>query len=86
MRRSRCIMHRQSTFFICQSGIFFLIEYKKTRKEAIPADFPAFSRVEHTGFEPVTSSMPWRRAPSCANAPNEGIIKYIFGFVTEKLR
>lgn len=42
MRRSRCIMHRQSAFFICQSGIFFLIEYKKTRKEAVPGGFPCF--------------------------------------------
>ena len=25
--------------------------------------------VEHRGFEPLTSSMPWRRATNCANAP-----------------
>lgn len=25
--------------------------------------------MEHKGFEPSTSSMPWRRAPNCANAP-----------------
>ncbi len=25
--------------------------------------------VEHTGFEPVTSTLPVWRAPSCANAP-----------------
>ena len=26
--------------------------------------------MEHTGFEPVTSTLPVWRAPSCANAPN----------------
>lgn len=25
--------------------------------------------VEHTGFEPVTSTLPVWRAPNCANAP-----------------
>ena len=25
--------------------------------------------VDHVGFEPMTSSMPWRRSPSCANSP-----------------
>lgn len=25
--------------------------------------------VEHKGFEPLTSSMPWKRATNCANAP-----------------
>ena len=25
--------------------------------------------VEHNGFEPLTSSMPWKRATNCANAP-----------------
>jgi hypothetical protein len=30
--------------------------------------------VEHVGFEPTTSSMPWRRATNCANAPNWNII------------
>ena len=28
------------------------------------------SMVEHIGFEPMTSSMPWKRATNCANAPN----------------
>ncbi len=27
--------------------------------------------VEHRGFEPLTSSMPWKRATNCANAPRE---------------
>ena len=26
-------------------------------------------KMEHTGFEPVTSTLPVWRAPSCANAP-----------------
>ncbi len=30
---------------------------------------PNHSMVEHTGLEPVTSSLPAIRAPSCANAP-----------------
>ena len=28
--------------------------------------------MEHTGFEPVTSTLPVWRAPSCANAPENG--------------
>ncbi len=35
--------------------------------------YKALKKVEHTGFEPVTSSMPWRRAPNCANAPQQTI-------------
>lgn len=27
--------------------------------------------VEHRGFEPLTSSMPWKRATNCANAPQD---------------
>ena len=27
--------------------------------------------VEHTGFEPVTSTLPVLRAPNCANAPKK---------------
>ena len=44
---------------------------KKNRKP-VPAWFPV--SVEHTGFEPVTSSMPSRRAPNCANAPCPNLI------------
>jgi hypothetical protein len=28
--------------------------------------------VDLTGIEPVTSSMPWKRAPSCATGPLVG--------------
>ena len=28
------------------------------------------SRMEHTGLEPVTSTLPVWRAPNCANAPH----------------
>ena len=28
--------------------------------------------MEHTGLEPVTSTLPVWRAPSCANAPKNG--------------
>ena len=41
--------------------------------------------VEHTGFEPVTSSMPWRRAPNCANAPYHAILSQKRGFGTKKI-
>ena len=30
-----------------------------------------FTTMEHTRFELVTSSMPWKRAPNCANAPSD---------------
>ena len=36
--------------------------------------------VEHRGFEPLTSSMPWKRATNCANAPKtspEGDIFFV---------
>ncbi len=32
-------------------------------------DFRKVSLVDLTGIEPVTSSMPWKRAPSCATGP-----------------
>ncbi len=39
---------------------------KRTR---IP--IPPHARVvDRTGFEPVTSSMPWKRATNCANGPS----------------
>ena len=28
--------------------------------------------VDLEGFEPSTSSMPWKRAPNCATGPSEG--------------
>ena len=31
--------------------------------------------MEHIGFEPMTSSMPWMRATNCANAPNYEVIR-----------
>ena len=34
-----------------------------------------FTTMEHTRFELVTSSMPWKRAPNCANAPSDIIDK-----------
>ena len=34
-----------------------------------------FFLVEHIGFEPMTSSMPWMRATNCANAPNYEVIR-----------
>ena len=30
--------------------------------------------MEHTGLEPVTSSLPAKRAPNCANAPSISVI------------
>lgn len=37
-----------------------------------------FIRVDRTGFEPVTSSMPWRRATNCANGPYQASLSYCF--------
>ena len=36
-----------------------------------------FMVVEPTGFEPVTSSMPSRRAPNCATAPRHCLVLVI---------
>jgi hypothetical protein len=33
--------------------------------------FPGFLLVDLVGIEPTTSSMPWKRAPSCATGPHE---------------
>ncbi len=30
--------------------------------------------VDLEGFEPSTSSMPWKRAPNCATGPSEGLL------------
>ena len=39
-------------------------------KKALNAEtFQGNALVEHTGLEPVTSTLPVWRAPSCANAP-----------------
>jgi hypothetical protein len=40
--------------------------------------------VDLTGIEPVTSSMPWKRAPSCATGPHwrgKSIVVYAVRFV-----
>ena len=29
--------------------------------------------MEHRGFEPLASSMPWKRATNCANAPKASL-------------
>ena len=36
---------------------------------AMPSSFRDETRVELRGFEPLTPSMPWRCATSCATAP-----------------
>jgi len=44
-----------------------------TRAPGLTAiDEPPPESVELRGFEPLTSSMPWRRATNCAKAPNDG--------------
>ena len=47
-------------------------------KKPQPLDFTGKSpvcgfheKMEHTGFEPVTSTLPVWRAPNCANAPHQ---------------
>jgi hypothetical protein len=32
--------------------------------------------VDLVGIEPTTSSMPWKRAPSCATGPQEGLFYF----------
>ena len=34
--------------------------------------------VDLTGIEPVTSSMPWKRAPSCATGPQLGGVQLFY--------
>jgi hypothetical protein len=40
--------------------------------------------LEHTGLEPVASTLPVWRAPNCANAPNKGSIAQDQRFVNDK--
>ena len=42
---------------------------KNPHKHWIPSIYADFKKVEHTGFEPVASTMRMLRAPNCANAP-----------------
>ena len=44
------------------------------RNRKVPNPLYLLKKMEHTGFEPVTSTLPVWRAPSCANAP---CVKYI---------
>ena len=46
----------------CSLDYFSFYATKKARKYGLP-------EVEHTGLEPVTSTLPVWRAPNCANAP-----------------
>jgi hypothetical protein len=51
-------------------------KFKRALKK-LKADFEnSENLVEPMGFEPTTSSMPSRRAPSCATAPHQpGILR-----------
>ena len=43
-----------------------------TRNPGTPSErWPGKQKVELRGFEPLTSSMPWKRATNCAIAPNK---------------
>lgn len=42
---------------------------KNPHKHWIPSIYADFKKVEHTGVEPVASTMRMLRAPNCANAP-----------------
>ena len=53
---------------ICRFALGFCKNIKK-RTETLYQSFSPFM-VEHTGFEPVTSTMRMQRATNCANAPN----------------
>ena len=39
--------------------------------------------VDLVGIEPTTSSMPWKRAPSCATGPHEECFLYLFSFTSD---
>ena len=39
------------------------------RNRKAPNPLYLLKKMEHTGFEPVTSTLPVWRAPNCANAP-----------------
>ena len=41
------------------------------KRPPYPMKDAAVLSMEHTGFEPVTSTMPLWRAPNCANAPKQ---------------
>ncbi len=42
--------------------------------------------VEHRGFEPLTSTLPVWRAPNCANAPFDLIVKLFYYIAAAKSR
>ena len=46
----------------------------RVRERQIPRTIPANGHtnnlVDLKGFEPLTSSMPWKRAPNCATGPH----------------
>ena len=54
-------------YFIA-SALLFAISYKK-KEPKILIESRVFLVVEHSGFEPLTSSMRTMRATNCANAP-----------------
>ena len=53
--------------------IRILHEYQRKRTETLYQSFSPFM-VEHTGFEPVTSTLRTLRATNCANAPCASIM------------
>ena len=42
--------------------------------------------VDLVGIEPTTSSMPWKRAPSCATGPHGGYAGTPAGFIVTQRR
>ena len=44
------------------------------RNRKAPNPLYLLKKMEHTGFEPVTSTLPVWRAPNCANAPSRSLL------------
>ena len=55
-------------------------EHKRFRKSMFCL---GFILVDLKGFEPLTSSMPWKRAPNCATGPHRKVI-HIIAFRTSR--
>ena len=55
--------------FSCAIVIWFILSSCNLRLNRLHMALPC--RMEHTGLEPVASTLPVWRAPNCANAPNK---------------
>ena len=56
-----------------ESAIFGALFYMQNSRVCGCPEIDFSILLEHTGFEPVTSTLPVWRAPNCANAPNKSL-------------